>query len=226
MGGVRVDAETAATSVPGLFAAGEVAAGLHGANRLGGNSLSDLLVFGRRAGLYAAEYSKKNKSELKINEKDVSDGEAEMLSFFEIASGENPYSVHSDLQELMQNYVGIFRTESDLQHAVKELVKIKERAKKVKVDGSRMYNPGWHMAYDLQSMILYSEAIAKCANQRKESRGAHSRIDYPKTDPEYGKWNSIVKKANDGSMIVEKMPLSEMPQELKKLFEEKELIKK
>ena len=226
MGGVRVDAETTATSVPGLFAAGEVAAGLHGANRLGGNSLSDLLVFGRRAGLYAAEYAKKNKSELKINEKDVSDSEKEMLSFFEKDSGENPYSVHKDLQELMQSYVGIFRTEEDLKYAVENLKVLKERAKKVKVDGSRMYNPGWHMAYDLQSMILYSEAIAKCAIQRKESRGAHSRIDYPKTDPEYGKWNSIVKKANDGSMIVEKMPLPEMSQDLKKLFEEKELIKK
>ncbi len=226
MGGIRVDAETTTTSVPGLFAAGEVAAGLHGANRLGGNSLSDLLVFGRRAGLYAAEYSKKNKSELKINEKDISDGEAEMLSFFEQDSGENPYSVHKDLQELMQSYVGIFRTEEDLKYAVENLKVLKERAKKVKVEGSRMYNPGWHMAYDLQSMILYSEAIAKCAIQRKESRGAHSRIDYPKTDPECGKWNSIVKKANDGSMIVEKMPLSEMSQELKKLFEEKVVVKK
>jgi len=226
MGGIRVDAETTTTSVPGLFAAGEVAAGLHGANRLGGNSLSDLLVFGRRAGLYAAEYSKKNKSELKINEKDISDGEAEMLSFFEQDSGENPYSVHKDLQELMQSYVGIFRTEEDLKYALENLKVLKERAKKVKVEGSRMYNPGWHMAYDLQSMILYSEAIAKCAIQRKESRGAHSRIDYPKTDPECGKWNSIVKKANDGSMIVEKMPLSEMSQELKKLFEEKVVVKK
>ena len=226
MGGVRVDADSAATSIPGLFAAGEVAGGMHGANRLGGNSLSDLLVFGRRAGAYASEYAKKNKSELKIDENEISQAEKEMISFFEKDSGENPYAVHKDLQDLMQNYAGIFRTESDLKHAIEELSKLKERAKKVKVDGSRMYNPGWHMAYDLQSMILYSLAIARCALQRKESRGAHSRIDYPKTDPECGKWNSIVKKANDGAMIVDKIPLSEMPADLKKLFEEKEVVKK
>ena len=225
MGGLRVNGETTETNVSGLFAAGEVAAGMHGANRLGGNSLSDLLVFGRRAGLYAAEHAKKNSSKLQINENEIQQAEKEMLKFFE-NDGENPYSVHKDLQELMQNYVGIFRTEKDLQYAIENLTKLKERAKKVKIDGSRMYNPGWHMAYDLQSMILYSEAITKCAIQRKESRGAHSRIDYPKTDPEYGKWNSIVKKNSDGSMSIEKAPLLEMPQDLKKLFEEKELIKK
>ena len=220
MGGVKVDAGSAATSVLGLFAAGEVAAGLHGANRLGGNSLSDLLVFGRRAGQYAAEYVKKTPSQPNINEQDVSNAEKEMISFFEKESGENPYSVHKDLQELMQNKVGIFRTEEDLKFAISDLAKLKERAKKVKVEGSRMYNPGWHMAYDLQNMILYSEAITKCALERKESRGAHSRIDFPKTDPECGKWNSICKKGNEGSLVVEKVPLPEMSQELKKLFEE------
>lgn len=225
MGGLRVDAETTSTSVPGLFACGEVAAGMHGANRLGGNSLSDLLVFGRRAGIHAAEYAKKNSSPRKINEQDIQQAEKEMTKFFE-NDGENPYAVHQDLQELMQNYVGIFRTEDDLKYAIENLKKLKDRAKTVKIDGSRMYNPGWHMAYDLQSMILYSEAIAKCAIQRKESRGAHSRIDYPNTDPECGKWNSIVKKSSEGEMIVEKMQLTEMPQDLKKLFEEKELIKK
>lgn len=222
MGGVKVEADSAATSVPGLYAAGEVAAGLHGANRLGGNSLSDLLVFGRRAGLYAAEFSRKQKNELnrlKINEKDIEEAEKEMTIFFE-NTGENSYSVHKDLQELMQNKVGIFREEKDLQFAIEELKKIKERAKNVKVEGSRMYNPGWHMAYDLGNMILYSEVITKCALQRPESRGAHSRLDFPKTDPECGKWNSVVKKGKDGEMIVEKIPLPEMPQELKKLFEE------
>lgn len=226
MGGVKVDAETTQTSVPGLFACGEVAAGMHGANRLGGNSLSDLLVFGRRAGLSASEYSKKISTNLKISESDISNSEKEVISFFENDGGENPYSVHRDLQELMQYKVGIFRLEEDLKFAINELSKLKARAKKVKVDGSRMYNPGWHMAYDLQSMILYSEAIAKCALQRKESRGAHSRIDFPNTDPECGKWNSICRKDSNGQMIVEKAILPEMTSDLKKLFEEKELVKK
>ena len=226
MGGVKVDAETAQTSVPGLFACGEVAAGMHGANRLGGNSLSDLLVFGRRAGISASEYSKKISTKLKVSESDISNSEKEVISFFENDGGENPYSVHSDLQELMQYKVGIFRVEEDLKFAINELSKLKTRAKKVKIDGSRMYNPGWHMAYDLQSMILYSEAIAKCALQRKESRGAHSRIDFPNTDPECGKWNSVCKKAPDEQMLVEKVPLLEMTSDLKKLFEKKELVKK
>lgn len=225
MGGIRVDGETAATSVPGLFAAGEVAAGLHGANRLGGNSLSDLLVFGCRSGLYAAEYAKKSSSNLKVDEQEIQLAEKEMIRFFE-NDGENPYTVHKDLQELMQNYVGIFRTESDLQYAIKELVKVKDRAKKVKIDGSRMYNPGWHMAYDLQSMIQYSQFIAESAIRRKESRGAHSRIDFPKTDPECGKWNTVIKINQDGSMNIRQESLSQMPDELRKLFEEKELIKK
>lgn len=225
MGGVRVEAESASTCVPGLFAAGEAAAGLHGANRLGGNSLSDLLVFGRRAGLYAAEYAKNNPSKLKVNEQEIQIAEKEVTRFFE-NKGENPYSVHKDLQELMQDYVGIFRTESDLQHAIKELVKIKERAKNVSIDGSRMYNPGWHMAYDLQSMILYSQFIAESAIRRKESRGAHSRIDFPKTEPECAKWNNVIKMNSDGSMNIRQEPLSQMPDEFKKLLEEKELVKK
>jgi succinate dehydrogenase / fumarate reductase flavoprotein subunit len=219
MGGVRVEADSAATCVSGLYACGEVAGGMHGANRLGGNSLSDLLVFGRRAGLYAAGYAKKNLTTGKINEREISEAEKEMIRFFE-NNGENPYSVHSDLQGLMQNNVGIFRNEGDLKFAIEELTKLKSRAKNVRIEGSRMYNPGWHMAYDLQNMILYSEAITKCAIQRKESRGAHSRIDYPKTDPECGKWNSIVKKGKDSDMVVEKIPLQEIPQELKRLLEE------
>lgn len=219
MGGIRVDADSAATNILGLYACGEVAAGLHGANRLGGNSLSDLLVFGRRAGLYASEYAKKS-SQFKINENEIGLAEKEMIKYFE-NDGKNPYDVHKDLQGLMQNKVGIFRIEEDLKFAIEELKNLKERAKKVRIDGSRMYNPGWHMAYDLQNMILYSEVIAKCAIQRKESRGAHSRIDYPKIDPECGKWNSIIKKSQDGSMIVDKIPLQEIPQELKELLEER-----
>ena len=217
MGGIRVDAESAETNIPGLFACGEVAAGLHGANRLGGNSLSDLLVFGRRAGLYGALYSKKI-TELKINEKDILDAEKEMTGFFEEEKGESPYKVHSDLQELMQTSVGIFRHENDLKVAVSGLSQLKERAKNIKVEGSRMYNPGWHLAYDLKNMITYSEAITKCALERKESRGAHSRLDFPETDPECGKWNSVVRKGENGEMVIEKIPLKEMPEELKKLL--------
>jgi succinate dehydrogenase / fumarate reductase flavoprotein subunit len=218
MGGVRVNAESAVTNIPGLYACGEVAAGLHGANRLGGNSLSDLLVFGRRAGMYAAEYARQDREVPKINDTDIPMAEKEMTGFFEKDPGENPYTVHTELQELMQNNVGIFRVEGDLKHAISELKTLSERAKNVKVTGSRMYNPGWHMAYDLKNMIVYSEAIAKCALQRKESRGAHSRIDFSNTDPEQGKWNSIVKMSTDGSMIVDKIPLSEISSELKKLF--------
>ena len=225
MGGVRVHAETAESTVSGLFAAGEVAGGMHGANRLGGNSLSDLLVFGRRAGLYAAEYVKKIKGDLKINEAEITGAEKEMSEFFERDSGEgegeseNPYDVHRDLQESMQNYVGIFRTEADIKVGLENIQKFKERVKKIKIDGSRMYNPGWHLAYDLKSMLICSEAIAKSALQRKESRGAHSRIDFPNLDPECSKWNSFVKK-NGEDLVVDKSPLPEMPEYLKELFKE------
>jgi len=222
MGGVRVDADTAMTCVPGLFAAGEVAAGLHGANRLGGNSLSDLLVFGRRAGLYASEYAKKNSGSVNINENDILTAEKEMISYFENASGENPYSVHIDLQELMQNNVGIFRIEEDLLKAIDGLQKLKTRAKKVKIEGSRMYNPGWHMAYDLGNMMIYAEAIARCALQRKESRGAHTRLDFPNPKLEDAKWNSIVKKGGNGEMIVDRVKSIDMPSDMKKILEETE----
>ncbi|MBI1857874.1 MAG: FAD-binding protein [Candidatus Melainabacteria bacterium] len=222
MGGVRVNADTAMTCVPGLYAAGEVAAGLHGANRLGGNSLSDLLVFGRRAGLYASEYAKKNSGSVNINENDILTAEKEMISYFENASGENPYSVHIDLQELMQNNVGIFRIEEDLLKAIDGLQKLTTRAKKVKIEGSRMYNPGWHMAYDLGNMMIYAEAIARCALQRKESRGAHTRLDFPNPKLEDAKWNSIVKKGGNGEMIVDRVKSIDMPSDMKKILEETE----
>ncbi len=222
MGGIRVNPETAQASIPGLYAAGEVAAGLHGGNRLGGNSLSDLLVFGRRAGLHAAEFAKNNKGEIRIDEKQLELAEKEMTSIFERESTENPFTVHKDLQDLMQNYVGIFRTEADLKHAIVELEKLKERAKKVSIDGSRMYNPGWHMAFDLMNMVTYSEAIAKCALQRPESRSSHSRIDFPKPDLECSKWNSLVTKGTDENMTVGKTPVSEMPDDLKNLFNDKD----
>jgi len=216
MGGVRVEAETAMSCVPGLFACGEVAGGMHGANRLGGNSLSDLVVFGRRAGLYAAEFAKKNPS-AKIDEKEIQGAEKEMTTYFE-NTGDNPYTVHMELQELMQANVGIFRLEEDIQKAISGLNKIKEKAKNLRIEGSRMYNPGWHMANDLQNMIMYAEAIAKCASMRKESRGAHSRLDFPNPNTEDATWNSLVKKGSNGEMIVEKIPTMQMPSDLKNVL--------
>ncbi len=220
MGGVRVEAETAMSCVPGLFAAGEVAGGMHGANRLGGNSLSDLVVFGRRAGLSASEFAKKN-SQAKINEKEIEKAEKEVTSFFE-NSGENPYTVHMELQDLMQANVGIFRIEDDIQKAISGLSKLKEKAKKIKIEGSRMYNPGWHMAYDLQNMIMYAEAIARAAIQRKESRGAHSRIDYPDPNSNDATWTSLVKLGTNGEMVVEKAPVISMSKELKEVLKSDE----
>ncbi len=191
MGGIRVDAETGAATVPGLFAAGEAAAGLHGANRLGGNSLSDLLVFGRRAGLAAGEHAARV-GQGEIDEGQIEEGAKEMLAPFVRLEGESPYEIHRDLQEVMQNYVGIFRNEEDLQRGLAEISSLQERAAVVRADGSRLFNPGWHLARDLNSMLTVSEAITRSALARKESRGAHSRIDYPGVDAEWGKRNNIV----------------------------------
>ncbi|HTC92745.1 MAG TPA: succinate dehydrogenase flavoprotein subunit [Terriglobales bacterium] len=219
MGGIKVEAETAQSTLPGLFAAGEAAAGLHGANRLGGNSLSDLLVFGRRAGLAAAEYAKKT-SALKVDPQQVAEAEREMLAPFERTDGESPYTVHHDLQEIMQSLVGIFRVEEDLQRAMGELEKLKQRAAKVRVEGSRMFNPGWHLARDLKNMLTISEAVTRSAIARKESRGAHSRIDYPGLDAAWGKQNNIIQRDGD-AMRLRQSPLPEVPEELKQVLEEK-----
>lgn len=221
MGGVRVNAESQMTCVPGLFAAGEVASGMHGANRLGGNSLSDLLVFGRRAGLYATEYANKE-SDVSIKEEDVLAAEKEMNAFFERTEGENPYTVHMDLQDLMQANVGIFRVEEDIQKAIEGLKTLKQRAAKVRIEGSRMYNPGWHMAYDLQNMIVYAEAVARCALQRRESRGSHSRLDHPEPNVKDATWNSLVKKNSDGSMDVDMTSSVDMPADMKSVLGESE----
>src|SRR5580692_168394 len=175
MGGIRVDAETAESSIPGLFAAGEAAVGLHGANRLGGNSLSDLLVFGRRAGLAAAEHAKRS-STLTIDSSQIVDAEKELLAPFSNTGAESPYAVHRDLQKVMQSLVGIFRTAEDLKEAFAELEDLKARAGKASVEGSRLFNPGWHLARELKSMLTVSEAVALSALARTESRGAHSRI--------------------------------------------------
>jgi succinate dehydrogenase flavoprotein subunit len=215
MGGIRVDAETAKSSVPGLFAAGETAAGLHGANRLGGNSLSDLLVFGRRGGFAAAEHAK-TIQDRPLDFGQIEQAAREMLVPFERKAGESPYTIHQDLQETMQNLVGIFRNKEDLNRALEELAKLKERAERVSVEGSRLFNPGWHLAQDLKAMLIVSEAVTRSALARQESRGAHSRIDYPGLDAAWGTKNNVV--VREGSaMTLRQSPVPELPDELKQL---------
>ena len=217
MGGVRVEAETAASTLPGLFAAGEVAAGLHGANRLGGNSLSDLLVFGRRAGVAAAEHAKKQ-SGAAVDPAQIDAAQREALAPFERSTNDNPYMVHADLQQTMQSLVGIFRTEADLQSALGKIAQLRERAQRLSITGTRMFNPGWHLCADLKSMLTVSEAVTRCALARKESRGAHSRLDYPKLDAVWGKQNNIISQ-RDGQMSLQQRPTPELPQELQKLVD-------
>jgi succinate dehydrogenase / fumarate reductase flavoprotein subunit len=217
-GGVRVDADTAATAVPGLFAAGEVAGGLHGANRLGGNSLSDLVVFGRRAGLYAAQYAKSFRGTPTMDAGQVEALARECLEPFERSGGENPYAIHQDLQECMQSLVGIIRTEGELKKALEELASLRERCGRIKIDGNRNFNPAWHLALDLRSLLTVSEVVTRAALERKESRGGHTRDDYPKADPELGKVNVVVRKAGEELTVVRE-PRPEMPQELKTLLE-------
>ena len=219
MGGVRVEAETAASTLPGLFAAGEVAAGLHGANRLGGNSLSDLLVFGRRAGEAAARHAAATAAP-SVGSDQIEGAAREMLVPFERADGESPYAIHRDLQETMHNLVGIFRDAEDLKRGLSEIAKLKERLSRVKVEGSRLFNPGWHLARDLKAMLTVSEAVAVSALARQESRGAHSRTDYPKTDAAWGKKNNVV--SLDGNTLrLSERPVPEMPGELASLLAEK-----
>ncbi len=217
MGGVRVSADSTASTVPGLFAAGEVAGGLHGANRLGGNSLSDLLVFGRRAGLHAAEHAKGLTAAPGIDAAEVETIARELLAPFERTAGENPYAIQRDLQQTMHSLVGIIRTEAELKEAVQRLEGLKERARRVRVEGDRRYNPGWHLALDLQSLLTVSEAITLAALERKESRGGHTRDDYAKPDAHFAKVNIVIRQSN-GRMMVSQEPLPEIPAELKKLF--------
>jgi len=219
MGGVRVDADTQMSDVPGLFAAGECGAGLHGANRLGGNSLSDLLVFGKRAGEYAAAFAKSN-SAGGINPDQVDFAARQALEPFERESGEGPFAVQHDLQDIMQNLVGIVRREEELHKALDEIAKLQERSRKVRVSGNREYNNGWHTALDLPNLLTVSEAVARAAIERKESRGAHFRDDYPAKDEAFAKFNLAVRKGPDGEMRISREPLAEVSAELKQIIEE------
>ncbi len=218
MGGIRVDAETGQSAVSGLFAAGEAAGGLHGANRLGGNSLSDLLVFGRRAGWAAAEHAKKTAAPTLVDAQ-LDDAERQALAPFNRPGGENPYTIHHDLQEVMQNLVGIFRTDADLRRALVEIAKLKERAQKIHVEGTRLFNPGWHLSIDLQCMLTISEACTQAALARKESRGAHSRLDFPKTEDEWGKKNHVIAKTGDAMTLFE-VPKPDPPSDLQQILAE------
>ncbi len=224
MGGVRVNGETQMSNVPGLFAAGEVAAGLHGANRLGGNSLSDLIVFGKRAGEFAAKFAKEN-SFGQINNDQIEKAEKTALEPFERGaksggSAEGAYQVQYDLQDMMQSLVGIVRRENEMTRALNELGKLWERSGQVAVYGHREYNPGWHTTLDLKNLLTVSEAITRSAIERKESRGGHFREDFPNKDAASGKVNVVVKKSSDGTMNVRREPIPEMPAELKQVIEE------
>jgi succinate dehydrogenase / fumarate reductase flavoprotein subunit len=220
MGGVRVDGDTQMASVPGLFAAGEVGAGLHGANRLGGNSLSDLLVFGMRAGKYAAEFAGRQSTPRVDGQQVDAIVRAALEPFNRQGGGEGPYQVEHDLQTMMQELVGIVRREEEMRRALDGLRNLKERARKVSVTGNREYNPGWHTALDLQNLLTVSEIVARAALERKESRGGHFRDDFPEKDPSYGKFNIVIRRGQDGEMQVMREPIPEMREDLKKIIEE------
>jgi succinate dehydrogenase / fumarate reductase flavoprotein subunit len=223
MGGIRVDADTQESSVPGLFAAGECAAGINGANRLGGNSLSDLIVFGKRAGEYAAAHAK-NRGGAKLNESAANEAmKAALAPFDRGGAGENPFKVQHDLQDMMQDLVGIVRVESEMVEAVQKLGALRERAARAGVEGHREYHTGWHACLDLRNLLIVSEAIALSAIERKESRGGHFRDDYPDKSPEFATFNIAVQPDASGSMRVVRKPLAEMPAELKQVIEEQKI---
>jgi succinate dehydrogenase / fumarate reductase flavoprotein subunit len=220
MGGIRVDGDTQMSAVPGLFAAGEAAAGLHGANRLGGNSLSDLIVFGKRAGEFAAEFAKAHAAG-RVHDDQVRAATARALAPFERgAGGENPYAVQRSLQDVMQDLCGIVRNEADMTQALDKIAGLRERAGRTGVDGNREYNSGWHTAIDLFSMLTVSEAIARAAIERRESRGAHFREDYDAKSDAFASFNFVLTKGPDGGMQIAREPIPPMPAELRQVIEE------
>jgi succinate dehydrogenase / fumarate reductase flavoprotein subunit len=220
MGGILVDADSQMSTVPGLFAAGECAAGLHGANRLGGNSLSDLLVFGKRAGEYAAKFAKDNGA-TKLNRADVEETAQWALAPFERgAAGENPFAVQSDLQDIMQNLVGIVRVEGEMQQAIEKIEQLRKRAAKAGITGNIEYNTGWHTALDLDNMLVISEMIAMAGIERKESRGGHFRDDYPEKSADWAKFNLKMTRGADGRPVMERVPVVPLTEEMKQIIEE------
>jgi succinate dehydrogenase / fumarate reductase flavoprotein subunit len=219
MGGVHVNADTQMSTVPGLFAAGECASGINGANRLGGNSLSDLLVFGKRAGEYAAKFAREN-GRLTIDRASVAAAAAEALAPFEAGRSENPYAIQSELQDSMQRLVGIVRLEGEMQEALGVLEALNRRAASAAAQGNREYNPGWHTALDLSHLLTVSEAITRCALERKESRGGHFREDFPEKAAEFGKINIAVRRGPDGSMELRRVPIPSMPEGLRQVIED------
>ena len=219
MGGIRVDGDTQMSSVPGLFAAGECASGINGANRLGGNSLSDIVVFGKLAGEHAANFAKKHKRPA-IDGAAVDAARKAAVEPFERPAGENPYSIQSELQERMQDLVGIVRTEPEMKQALVVIEKLKDRARTASVAGSRDYNPGWHTAIDLKNMLIVSEAIAKSAIERKESRGGHFREDFAEKSEAWSHLNMVVHKGPGGAMALRQVPRAEMPEDLKQIIQE------
>ncbi len=222
MGGVKVDPETAMSTVPGLFACGEVAGGMHGGNRLGGNSLSDLLVFGKRAGKGAVEFVESHPEAISIDEKQVDAGMKVLLAPFESDGKETPYDIQFELQDMMSSQVGIMRVADDLKAAVARFPELNERASKVRVEGSRNYNPGWHLSHDLHNMLRVAEVVARCALQREESRGAHTRLDFPDTDVE--KWQNLTSVSScseSGELMVKTENKAIMPDEYRALVEKK-----
>jgi succinate dehydrogenase / fumarate reductase flavoprotein subunit len=220
MGGIRVDGDTQMSTIPGLFAAGECASGINGANRLGGNSLSDLIVFGKRAGEYAAQWAREH-GQARLDEGSVNKAMQDSLAPFERGdSGENPYKVQSDLQDTMQALVGIVRMESEMREALTRIQQFKDRAARVGVSGHREYHAGWHTALDLRNLLTVSEAVALSAIERKESRGGHFREDYPDKMAEFGTVNVMVKQGSGGALQISRVPLPPMPDHLKAVIEE------
>ena len=222
MGGVEVDGDSQMSSVPGLFAAGECASGLHGANRLGGNSLSDLLVFGKRAGEYAVQFVRENGA-VSVDPSDAARAEAMALEPLERdGQGENPYAIQHELQEMMQANVGIVRHDSEMEHAIEEIAKYHERAAKAAPPGNREYNPGWHTALDLRNLLTVAEAIARSALSRKESRGAHAHAEFPEKSDEFGRINTAVRQGPDGEMLLEHHPVKPVREDLQAIIDEQQ----
>jgi succinate dehydrogenase / fumarate reductase flavoprotein subunit len=221
MGGVEVDADTQESAVPGLYAVGECSGGMHGSNRLGGNSLGDLLVFGKRAGEAASEYAAKlGGARPAVAEDDVKAAATSALAPFEVEGGENPYTIQQDLQQSMNDLVGIIRTGEELERSLARIQEFKERARSMVVEGHRQYNPGWHLALDLRNMLVVSETIARAALARQESRGGHTRDDFPQADHEvWGTKNLVIRLNDAGDVELSEKPLPVMPDELKKYFD-------